>query len=127
MRVKLKRTWFAPSDVRHPNKLFSMSGGRYKRGEHEIPDEYKAFLPSDALIILEPDQAVKVDSPEMTLKDFDEARTAAEETDKAEAQANLARKNLAKARETKARKALEKAAVREEREAAVAKSEEETK
>ena len=50
MEVKLKLTWFAPSGVRRPNTVQSMSGRRYRAGTHRMPDELRPLLPSTALV-----------------------------------------------------------------------------
>jgi len=63
MKVRFKRTWFAPSNVQRPDKLRSISGQRFQKGEHEVPEEYKDHLPGDAVIVLSSGEAVRVDAP----------------------------------------------------------------
>lgn len=107
MKVRFKRTWFAPSTPHRPDALRSISGQRFHKGEHEVPDDLKEFLPPDAMIILPNDEAVRVDSPEMTLTDYDEARQSAEAFEQAEVAKEARRNNLKKARAAKAAKEKE--------------------
>ncbi len=51
MRVLLKATWFAPTEVKKLDRIRSISGKRYRKGEQEIPDELREFLPKDAIIL----------------------------------------------------------------------------
>ena len=102
MKVRLKRTWFAPSLARHPDKLRSMSGQRFQKGEQDIPEEYKDSLPHDAVIILSDGEAVRVDSPEMEVSEYSEAVQTAEAKEQAEALTRKRKQQMAKAREAKA-------------------------
>ena len=104
MKVKLKRSWFSPTAPEYPDKLRIMSGKRYKKGVHEIPDELKPYLPSDAVIYLDEHEAVRVDSPELTAIELDEARAVADAVEEAQERANRNRENLAKARKAKSEK-----------------------
>jgi len=53
MLVKLKNNWFAPSEKEGYAKglNLSVSGRRYKKGIHEMPDSLKDFLPPDSEIL----------------------------------------------------------------------------
>ena len=77
MKVILKRSWFAPSDSRRLDALRSVSGQRFRKGENEIPDEFRSLLPSDAVIVGEPSRkegkkpVMRRGAKESTLKNFD--------------------------------------------------------
>lgn len=124
MQVKFKRTWFAPSEAVKPDEMRTISGQRFQKGIHEVPDEMKEHLPSDAIIILDDEQAAAVDAPEMTLQDYDEARASSDALIAAEKLAKTRTDNLAKARETKVKNALKKAELMAERSEALRKNEE---
>ena len=53
MLVKLKNNWFAPSEKEDYAKGLNLyvSGRRYKKGIHEMPDSLKDFLPLDSEIM----------------------------------------------------------------------------
>ena len=50
MLVKLKNPWFAPSEkIEYAKGLsLSVSGQRYKKGVHEMPEYLRDFLPPDS-------------------------------------------------------------------------------
>tara|TARA_R100000781_G_scaffold87375_2_gene53767 strand:- start:13121 stop:13450 length:330 start_codon:yes stop_codon:yes gene_type:complete len=50
-RVLLRRTWFAPTDVVKVDRLRTMAGHRFRRGEQDIPEEYMDYIPSDAEVL----------------------------------------------------------------------------
>jgi hypothetical protein len=82
-RVILRRTWFAPTEHVKVDRLRTMAGRRYRRGEHDIPEEFMEFLPSDAQVLdaetpAAPEVEVEDDDEEETLADYDEERAAAE-------------------------------------------------
>ena len=51
MLVRLKANWFAPGNLRRPDKLRIMSGRRYRKGEYELPLEAFDVLPKSAVIL----------------------------------------------------------------------------
>lgn len=53
MLVKLKNNWFSPSEKEEYAKglNLSVSGRRYKKGVHEIPEHLRDFLPPDSEIM----------------------------------------------------------------------------
>lgn len=53
MLVKLKNSWFAPSEKEEYAKglNLSVSGRRYKKGVHEMPEHLRDFLPPDSEIM----------------------------------------------------------------------------
>lgn len=80
-RVIFRRTWFAPTEHVKVDRLRTMAGRRYRRGEHDIPEEFMEFLPSDAQVLDAETPAapeVEDDDEEETLADYDEERAAAE-------------------------------------------------
>jgi|TARA_R110000744_G_scaffold28780_1_gene69038 hypothetical protein len=78
-RVIFRRTWFAPTEHVKVDRLRTMAGRRYRRGEHDIPEEFMEFLPSDAQVLdAETPAAPEVEDDEETLADYDEERAAAE-------------------------------------------------
>ena len=83
MRVKLVATWFAPTEPVHVDKLRSMSGQRFKQGEHTFPDEWKGILPSSAVILEGPvEKTSPIPEEKPSLKDFDEERQASNQVQK---------------------------------------------
>jgi len=68
-RVILRRTWFAPTDYVKVDRLRTMAGQRFRRGEHDIPQEYMDFLPSDAEVLDEHTKAAPATPVEETLSD----------------------------------------------------------
>lgn len=81
MRVKLTANWFAPTEIVKVDKIRSMGGQRFKKGEHEFPDEWKDVLPKSAIILVGPvEKESPVPNKEPSLKDFDQDRAASNET-----------------------------------------------
>lgn len=80
MKVLLKHMWFGPSEVANEGKLNQVTGRRFRPGVHFFPPEVKPLLPKTA-VVLEDDtpvpEPVKAE-PGSTLRDFDEARSAAD-------------------------------------------------
>lgn len=77
MLVELHDPWFAPSEPRQRDKIQVISGIKYKKGIHEIPDELRDVLPSSAKILNEmPEEIVEKESDD--LKDYDQERKAAD-------------------------------------------------
>jgi len=73
MLVKLKNTWFAPTDVVQKDKIQSVSGRRYKPGVHEVPDNLKPYLPPSAEIVKDiPEE--KIEPVETDIKAYDTDR-----------------------------------------------------
>ncbi len=96
MKVRLKDLWFGPSEVANEGKLNQVTGRRYRPGVHFFPPEMKALLPKSA-VILEDDTPVPEPvkgEPGSTLRDFDEARAAADRQDKVEQEAEQERLRL---------------------------------
>jgi hypothetical protein len=55
MKVKLRRTWFGPTDIHRPDKTREMSGGRYRADViHDFPESFRKLLPKDAIILDDP-------------------------------------------------------------------------
>lgn len=54
MKVKLLRTWFYPIDAKPANDKRAISGGRYKAGIHDMPNELRSYLPKGAVILDDP-------------------------------------------------------------------------
>lgn len=116
MLVTFKRTWFAPMQVGPANDRRSISGGRFRRGTQEVPDELRPYLPKDAKVIGEVTEASE---PDQTMQDFDLERQAADveveasnravqqALDREEEQRQRRIENLKKAREAKAKKKAE--------------------
>lgn len=76
MRVLLKNTWFAPTAIRNLGPLRSTSGRRYRKGEHEMPEELRGFLPPHAEILSDTKHPVvyEEESPD-TFSEFNEMRS----------------------------------------------------
>lgn len=74
MRVKLRRTWFYPVDAKPVNDRRDISGGRLRKGIHEIDNALRDKLPKDAEILDE-----KLREDEMVLAAPDEALSAHDE------------------------------------------------
>ena len=53
MLVKLKHNWFAPSEkIEYAKGLnLSVSGRRYSKGVHEMPEYLREVLPSDSEVL----------------------------------------------------------------------------
>ena len=84
VKIKLRNVWFAPSFVYKADKLRVFSGKRFSSGVHDIPDELVKFLPKTAIILDKDYVEEKVEEPVVeTLKDYDLARTAMDEVEKA--------------------------------------------
>ena len=82
MLVKLKNGWFAPSEKEEYAKglNLSVSGRRYKKGVHEMPEHLRDFLPPDAEIMNEmPEKKkeIEVDVEALDLARLDSDRHAA--------------------------------------------------
>ncbi len=89
MLIRLKNSWFAPSEKEEYAKglNLSVSGRRYKKGMHEMPDSLEDFLPLDAEIMDKAEEKKKeteVDVEALDLARLDSDRHAAllEEADK---------------------------------------------
>ena len=62
MLIKLKRTWFCPdasgittSKYVQRNGRPAARGSRLRKGEHEVPDEWRDQLPPDAIVLSDDD------------------------------------------------------------------------
>ena len=52
MRVRLRNTWFAPTNVgQASNRSVSTSGRAYAPGTYDMPEEYRDILPSSAIVL----------------------------------------------------------------------------
>lgn len=51
MKVTLRRTWFYPVDAKPLNDKRAISGGRYRKGTHDMPEELRPYLPKDAIVL----------------------------------------------------------------------------
>jgi len=76
MQVKFVTTWFAPTDVRNPDKIRSISGRRFKPGVHEVPEGLRDFLPASAKIVEE--EVKEPDVDEVSIQDLDPERAASD-------------------------------------------------
>jgi hypothetical protein len=104
MRVKFVNEWFGPTDVRAPNEMQSISGQRFRKGVHTVPEALRKYLPKSAVII----DKEESDIPKhVTMADMDVERASGDAFAKAEAVAEKRRQALQKAREAKAAKAQE--------------------
>jgi len=76
MRIKLKRDWFYPAVEKPFNDARAISGGRLRKGIHEIDNRLREFLPHDAEILDEKnsDEPMVVVDTENTMASFDTAR-----------------------------------------------------
>jgi hypothetical protein len=119
MKVDLKQTWFAPTDIEKIDRLRTRGGVRYRAGEHELPDHLYKYLPSRTKILVPPANMDATDWKPTLKRDVEEAanlegmenleKRAAEEYqrlhDEAEATRKAARAEvLEKARAAKAAK-----------------------
>lgn len=80
--VKLRNSWFPPSQSFHPDAMRVFSGQFFKVGTVEIPDELVEFLPKTAIILEHNHKKVAVTKEvqkEETLKDYDGGRAASDE------------------------------------------------
>lgn len=84
MRVKLRRPWFYPVDAKPVNDRRDISGGRLRKGIHEIENSLRDSLPKDAVILdeAESEDPVLVSKPEDSLSAHDEHRAEADALDK---------------------------------------------
>ena len=89
MLVKLKNSWFAPSEKEEYAKglNLSVSGRRYKKGIHEMPDGLEDFLPPDAEIMdkapeKKKETEVDVEALDLARLDSDRHADLLEEVDK---------------------------------------------
>jgi len=89
MLIRLKNNWFAPSEKEEYAKglNLSVSGRRYKKGVHEMPEHLRDFLPSNAEIMdkmPEKKKETEMDVEALDLARLDSDRHAAllEEADK---------------------------------------------
>lgn len=82
MRVRLDHSWFAPSAIRVGNdKIYKMSGRRFKAGVHLMPEELRPHLPKSAVIEDEAETAeveIVAAEEQNLLRVYDTARAAAE-------------------------------------------------
>lgn len=135
MRVKLKRTWFAPDISGHTATTYVGRNGRpvarghrLRKGIHEVPSEWRALLPPDAVVLddddfgdlddmfydeamhrePQPDDLVKGDIGHAAAEQMRAIEQQVEEDDKAKLKAQRIA-NLAKARAAKAEKQENKA------------------
>jgi len=109
MLVELKSTWFAPSEVVQKDKIQSISGRRYKKGVHEIPDELKNLLPKSAKVLRS--KPKEEEKPSDDLKDYDMDRKASDDLIKKldvveQTLTERRREQMAKARAAKKEKEL---------------------
>lgn len=81
MRVLLERTWFAPSSSVKVDKIRHMGGQRFKRGEHEFPDEWKSILPPSAIILSGPAEPETPVDESMLHRELDMERASQEAFD----------------------------------------------
>ena len=100
MNVKLKYGWFAPGNSRLSDKR-PMSGTFYARGLHVMSDDMRDLLPSSAKILDDVTQEYMTPK-EMSLRDYDMDRAAAEEEAKIHENMSKARAALAEKRSQKA-------------------------
>lgn len=100
MLVELKQAWFAPTAAVMKDKIQSISGRRYKKGVHEMPDSLFPALPSDAVVLEGMPEVEETET--VSLKDFDMERASVEKEVEVN---NTVHDNLKKAREAKAAKA----------------------
>jgi len=89
IRVQLKNTWFAPTNLSKINRIFSTSGRRYKPGIYTWPASVEKYLPKSAKVLGEEKPFVDqwgdeeefdgfVEGGMTGLEDWDEDRAAAE-------------------------------------------------
>lgn len=96
MEVKLKRDWFYHVDAGPANDRRAISGGRYRKGTHTMPDELRSSLPRDAEVL--DDKPVVIDAllgveivPDLVDEDLDRAAAEAAGVATAEAEATRSR------------------------------------
>ena len=89
MLVKLKNSWFAPSEKEEYAKglNLSVSGCRYKKGVHEMPEHLRDFLPPDAEVLDKVEEKKKqtevdVEALDLARLDSDRHQALLEEADK---------------------------------------------
>jgi len=107
MLVKFLSTWFAPSETVVVDKIRKVSGQRFRKGVHEVPDELKGFLPSTAKVVKEKEEPVKETVESTDLKDYDGERKAADEFVAKAEKAEEAAKSLKEQRQERMAKARE--------------------
>ena len=116
MKVKLRRSWFYPIDAKPLNDKRDISGGRFRKGTHEMPEELREFLPKDAEVlddapvvvepVAEATDYVELDVDRAAVEDEAAANEKAEEARVAAIQAKRVAA-LQKARAAKAKKVKE--------------------
>lgn len=74
MLVEFKFPWFGPTKVVVKDKIQHVSGKRYKRGVHEVPDELRDLLPKTAKVLNEKPKEVKKEIESTDIKDYDQER-----------------------------------------------------
>lgn len=108
MLVKFQSTWFAPSEIVVVDKIRKISGQRFRKGIHEIPDELVGLLPKTATVIKKDEEVVVEKEVQSTdLKDYDTERKAMDDFVKKAEEAEKSaltlkerrREQMAKARE----------------------------
>ena len=109
MLVELRQKWFAPGPEIKKDKIQMISGRRYNKGIHKMPNDMKEFLPTDAKILKEMPKEESKEEQSHSLREFDQARVASdiviEKAEEAEERLKKQRSdNLAKARKAKADK-----------------------
>lgn len=109
MLVEFNTKWFAPSPEVKKDKIQSISGRRYNTGVHEIPDELKDYLPSDAKILKEMPKEEPKREEVQNLRDLDLLRASGDlVADKVEeakkTELKIKQDRMAKAREAKGAK-----------------------
>lgn len=107
MLVKFLSTWFAPSETVVVDKIRKVSGQRFRKGVHEVPDELKGFLPSTAKVVKEKEEPVKETVESTDLKDYDGERKAMDEFVAKAEKAEEAAKSLKEQRQERMAKARE--------------------
>ena len=96
MLVKLKNNWFSPSEKEEYAKglNLSVSGRRYKKGVHEMPEHLRDFLPPDAEIMDKMPEKTKVE--ELDTEFLDLARLDSDRHQKLLEEADATRENYKK-------------------------------
>lgn len=71
MRIKLKRTWFAPDTSGHTTTKYVgrngrpvARGSRLRKGYHDVPEEWRDLLPSDTVIVADDYEEPPEERPE---------------------------------------------------------------
>ena len=123
MKVRLTRTWFAPTDLvqKFPmvdpktgdkKHMMTIGGTRYKPGVYDFPPSFKDILPKTGVEYLEEDYVAPTPAVvEQTLKDADVERAASDAAAKVTQKAVDDR--MAKARAARKKKQEEKKASQE--------------